>query len=306
MKNVFCLFACALVHFSSLAQDYTPFPVDDAEWIIKRYFAGNGGPTSTSFASFAMEGDTLVEDTLYHKIYLRYASNPNSPLLVAGMREENKRVYYRKIGYGEFGNTCLEAEQEYLVYDFTLDEVGDSLYLPISLDMSLFVVQSIDSVWINDSYRTRWQLMPYQDMCSPFWYTYIEGIGSDRHPLGHAVWMTQEMSFTLSCYTHQDVFEYSYYPEPPLCDLADYVGIDEELGENLWHAYFDGSNIVWHLAQEVTPMRIELYTASGAKCDVENRTNGSMDVGALPAGIYMLRLVDSEGVVYITKVPVVK
>jgi hypothetical protein len=31
-----------------------------------------------------------------------------------------------------------------------------------------------------------------------------------------------------------------------------------------------------------------------------------MDVAALPAGIYMLRLVDSEGVVYITKVPVVR
>jgi hypothetical protein len=298
MKKLLCLILLAVTVKISQAQDYQPFPTDDAQWIVKRYNAGNGGPSSTSYSAFTVSGDTLINDTIYHKVYLQFAGNPDFSVVIAGMREEAKRVFVREFGMTGFGNLCVQGEGEHLIYDFNIDAVGDSLYLPTNDGLSLFVTQSIDSVEVAGTYRTRWTLAPYEGMCSPFWYTYVEGIGSDRHPFGQIVWMTSEISFSLSCMTRSGVFEYSMYPEPPLCDLDDFVEVSESVEEETFNINFDGQQLFWNSKPASPITYIDVYTISGQRMQTAAYSSGSLSMGSSAAGFYVVQLRSINGIVH--------
>jgi hypothetical protein len=297
MKNVLLFGALLCGAAEILAQSYVPFPTASAQWITKRYNAGNGGTPSTNFYVYTMQGDTLINDTTYHKVYFQYPQSTSSNLLSAGIREQNQRVYIRPLGNADGFVSCInDFGPEYLIYDFTIDEVGDSLYLPTSDALSLFVTQSIDSVLVNGTYRTRWTLMPFEDMCSPFWYTYIEGIGSVNHPFGQGIWMTQEISHTLSCMTVNGVFEYSFYPVPPLCDIADFIGV-EDLGDRDPKIYLQGTMLNFDPAYDWRGAHLAIYNTNGQRVAEWNQINTQTDLGAWSSGIYMVQVLLPNGVV---------
>lgn len=297
------LFIFFLICFVNVdGQEYTPFPTANAEWIIHHYNAGNGGTPSTQYFSYRLEGDTLLNDTLYHTFYYRHAYNPQWSTLVAGMREENKRVYFRQFGDLGMANSCVGwGESEVLIYDFNIEDVGDSLYLPTQGGMSLFVAQSIDSVLINGTYRTRWTFMPYEYMCQPFWYTYIEGIGGDHHPFGHIVWMTQEVSQYVSCLTIDEEFTFSWFEEPPLCDLADFVGVEEQEGA-LPDCYMHGTTLVFDPSHDWIGTRVQLFSINGQCISEWTQPQLSFDLSQWPAGLYMVRMQAPDGSVATRKV----
>lgn len=284
------------------AQTYTPFPESDAQWITKLYNAGNGGNPSTYYHVYTMQGDTLINDTLYHKVYFQYAQSPQYVSLSACMREQDQRVYVRPMINGSGFNSCINAdEQEFLIYDFTIDEVGDSLYLPTQDGQSLFVTQTIDSVLVGGEYRTRWTLMPYEDMCSPMWYTYIEGVGSERHPFGQLVWMTWEVSYSLSCMTLGGEFQYSFYPVPPLCDIDDFIGI-EEMNMTSTAIYTDGSTLHLDPRYDWRDAQVSIYNGHGQCLADWQPVRLEKDLGEWAIGMYLVRVRLGNGSVICKKV----
>jgi hypothetical protein len=302
MKIIISLICLVVILNGAIGQSYTPFPTNNAEWIVKHTNAGNGGPPSSSYFSYEMQGDTLLNDTLYHKMYYSSMWNPDGNILSAGLREENRRVYFRRMGDLGISNVCVNwVDQEFLIYDFNIDEVGDSLYLPTQEGMSLFVAQSIDSILVNGTYRTRWNFSPYQDMCQPFWYTYIEGIGSDRHPFGHIVWMTQESSDLLSCMTNNGQFEYSAYPVPPLCDLADYVSVNET-NTTEPKLFMNGTLLVLDQSYDWKDTHLEIFSSSGQRVFDQYQTEAQYDLASWVSGLYIVKVQMSDGSIFKTKV----
>jgi hypothetical protein len=295
MKHLIVFAAMMLCAVDFFAQTYTPFPTADAQWITKRYNAGNGGTPSTNYYVYSMLGDTLINDTTYHKVYYQNPLSPSVISLSAGLREQDQRVYLRPLGNADGFNSCVnDFGPEYLIYDFTIDEVGDSLYLPTSDEMSLFVAQEIDSVLVNGTYRTRWTFMPFEDMCSPFWYTYIEGIGSVNHPFGQGIWMTQEISHTLSCMTIDGVFEYSFYPVPPLCDIEDFVGVEERKKEDP-KIYVSGSTLIFDQVLDWRGAWVEIYTSSGLLISYWDLDKSQIELNDMASGIYIVRVMQRDG-----------
>jgi hypothetical protein len=217
-----------LVFARTAAAQYVPFPTDSAEWIVQRTAAGPGGQSSISFSRYVLDGDTVLNDTLYHKLYETYDFAPGTLTLVAGIREEAQKVYALRIGFnGLMGGCQWDPDNEVMLYDYTLDTPGDSLVIhhPYIGDV-VFVVFSIDSVTVNGAPRRRINCLNGTYSCGPLPLSYIEGVGSDRHVLDPFMLQTYEINYLLACYKRNDTFHFSAFPTPPLCDITS-VGLGE-------------------------------------------------------------------------------
>jgi hypothetical protein len=210
------------------AAQYVPFPTDSAEWIVQRTVAGPGGQSSISFSRYVLDGDTTLNDTVYHKLYESFGTNPGTSMLVAGIREEAQKVYVRRVDYnGLPGNCQLDPSFEVMLYDFTLDTPGDSLVIHHpNIGEVVFVVFTVDSVQVNGAPRRRINFMNGTYSCGPIPLSYIEGVGSDRHVLDPLMWQAYENNYLLSCFKRSGAFHYTAFPAPPLCDWST-VGVAE-------------------------------------------------------------------------------
>lgn len=223
----------------TVAQDYVPFPVSGAEWIVQRTAAGgSGGKTSISFSSYTLAGDTAVNDTVYHKVHERMGYAPGIATLVAGLREEGKKVYVRRLGYNGLPGACQsDPSFETLLYDFNLDAPGDSLIIQHPwIGEVVFRVTSIDSVNVNSAPRRRINCENLSFSCGPLPFTYIEGVGSERHLFDPFMQQTYEINYLLSCFKMDEAFHYSAFVTPPLCDIIS-VGMDQAPGTPEWSVH---------------------------------------------------------------------
>lgn len=220
--------AAALIAITSTrAQSYVPFPTDNAEWITERYVYLNVNQSSTTFTAYRLLGDTLVNDTVYHKLYETSQFEPNALRLVAGLREEDKRIYARRFDYLGLMNACQwTTDVDVMLYDYNLDSPGDSLIIHHpSFGEMIFILQSVDSVQVDGAPRRRLNFQTVTFNCSLMPLSYIEGVGSERHVMDPLMQQDYEHVFNLSCFKTDGVFRYSAFPDPPLCDWAT-VGID--------------------------------------------------------------------------------
>jgi len=93
---------------------YTPFPKDSLSWNVKGWNAFD--PYSAGYAEFTLTGkDTVIDDKNYTQVI------DVQERFIAGIREENKKVY-----------TYIPNFGEHLLYDFNL-EVGDTIFYDIGL-----------------------------------------------------------------------------------------------------------------------------------------------------------------------------
>lgn len=185
-----------LINISSKAQQYIPFPRDNALWIVK--FRSQ---YETKYIHYALKGDTVINDTTYSKLHEYYPGSKKYKF-IGGIREEGKKVYYR----GNYsGSACKYAISEQVLYDFNLN-VGDFLAHgcwaveeeckqafentgPIpQYGCGFRQVISIDSVFYSGKYRKRYGietviLEPNGEIYSygaGGYHNIIEGVGSDK------------------------------------------------------------------------------------------------------------------------------
>ena len=108
---------------SIVENDYTPFIMNNAEWIINK-----GGSGSIVWIKYSTKSDTVINSISYTNLAYKklcsyqpltdqtsYFDGPSG--IIGGLREEDKRVYY--LNY--------TLEEETLIYDYNF-EVGDTVY----------------------------------------------------------------------------------------------------------------------------------------------------------------------------------
>ncbi len=162
-----------LMPFGTKAQNYVPFPDSGGLW--KETYWWQPSPFFyNGIGDTYIEGDTVINDTVYHKVYnLRrdvFCSDSiiSEPEYDGALREDtiNQKVYYRGI---------INASDQ-LLYDYSL-EIGDTLQTNMYTPYYGVYVTAIDTITTFDGVHRRiW----YLDSEEPFdgWPQIIEGIGS--------------------------------------------------------------------------------------------------------------------------------
>lgn len=186
MKKLNLILIIQLFYLCVFSQQYIPFPVDSARW-GEYHWQSNFKKdlqyyTTWQKISYYLNGDTLINDTLFHKLYKDQISGESKLLsngqpkdvkydgnyqLYGFMREDNKIIYFSRVEY----------PQEFILYNFNDLNIGDSIYCkdPYSYHYnSAFPVISIDSIYRMNSYHKRYYIGAWT-MDSLY---FIEGIGS--------------------------------------------------------------------------------------------------------------------------------
>lgn len=170
-----------IISYSSLGQSYISFPDSGAVW--KETYWWQPSPFFyNGIGDTYIEGDTVINDTIYKKIYNLRRDVYCSSIIISeseytgALREDtiNNKAYYR----------ASDFLGEKLLYDYNLD-VGDTL----PADMNWFsyysgvYVTDVDTILTSDSISRRIWFLDFEH---PFegWPQIIEGIGSTSGLLG--------------------------------------------------------------------------------------------------------------------------
>lgn len=168
----------------SQAQQYYPFPTSNAFWRVDWAGMPCFPPPfdNTGHYQYVITGDTVINALTYHKIIRSGYPGCNAEPFMGtspngAFRNDtlNKKVFF----------ISADSTNEALLYDFNLT-IGDTVhgYLENIAQAMMgptycAVIDSVDSVLINSSYRKRWKFKPYLFNTPNNWDGYIiEGIGN--------------------------------------------------------------------------------------------------------------------------------
>lgn len=231
-------FALIILSICVSAQDYFPFPENNAIWNIKYSNTWEGNDE----IRYGISGDTIIEDVSYHKVYLLKDSTLIHPesTYYCGLREESKRIYVK---FDHLDNDLLFDLDEQLLYDFNLN-VGDSIkynfggfiykyngqicFSHVS-DTFYRKVILIDTVSLFNGSQRRHYVLEKTDGFQCFNEEWIEGIGS-------CVWNGLFNPFVVDlptngdgwspiCFKVDDEVVYLDNPDCGKCFCKEYTGV---------------------------------------------------------------------------------
>lgn len=172
MKKLIIILTIALWNISiANAQNYVPFPEQNATWITMTAEYGSGRYFYYYYKYFLLEHDTVYNQQNYHVMYAQMYNQP--PIMLGGLRNEGKKVFFRffnplptswiryDLGFSPQDTT------EFILYDFDIN-IGDTINhcfdKPYLLNIDTITLQ-------NNEERKRYLLANYYSQI-------IEGIGN--------------------------------------------------------------------------------------------------------------------------------
>lgn len=166
------------------SQDFS-FDFENTNW-VQTVFEG-----SYRAYKYFCKGDTTINGKtyakLYRKYYCTYSIQPNysgdscidgTSQLIAGLRQEDKSLYYYEFGIVDISSPSLNyVDQEYLLIDFNMEE-NDIIYL--TPDSTVFAKAMEVDILNNGRKRISLTVsnFHYEDSPSLYW---TEGIGNTSH-----------------------------------------------------------------------------------------------------------------------------
>jgi|AntAceMinimDraft_9_1070365.scaffolds.fasta_scaffold77387_2 hypothetical protein len=283
-----------LLQFEMQAQQYHPFPEENAFWTVYEF---NYNYWDYEILLYTIKGDTVVNDKTYKKIYqLNDLPNSSDTLWTLHnlMRQDidNKKVYFIRHYQGE--------STEKLGYDFDV-EIGDTVYLPAfdyaNIGDSIFEVidPGFDSTLLNNGeYRRNYfygSIYPGIDL-DPY---VIEGVGTQRTPFPNLLYYDAFHQSMLYCLEVEGEHIYGDTSPYPLCGFIvntneNQQNINITIKSNPCKNYLfitlpDNLNEDAEL-QLLNPHGIIVYQEKIPFCKKLIKINTSV----LPNGIYFLRL----------------
>jgi hypothetical protein len=143
-----------------------PFPSSSACWSFECQPSGCPPGSCISYSTFFLNGDTIINNTAYSKMYLKGDSR-----LEGIIREDStKKIYYKRAAL----DPC-----ERLIFDFNVN-IGDSVKIPFpyidssNIEYAIFVISNIDTIFYSGINRRRYDVYVY-DRHTDYW---LEGVGS--------------------------------------------------------------------------------------------------------------------------------
>jgi hypothetical protein len=193
MKRFLLICGLTLIFIGAKSQNYTPFNFDSGVWVCRydvkvSLFGGPYCGEQIDSVMFYCNGDTVINDTVFKKLYYKGYTTCPSRSYISG-------------SYGAIRNDTITKKvwwnvgENYLIYDFDIN-VGDSVcsttvFLPISFDFC-GIVLSIDSVMLCNRYFKRFNAIDYMNNV----HSIIEGIGSPNGLFTTSTWFSD-----LVCYS---------------------------------------------------------------------------------------------------------
>ncbi len=286
MKTKLFLPVMAMLSIGLSSQEYHPLIEEGNSWSV--LYESSGPPSATTF-TYAISGDTIINQIEYKKLYMSTQQEPNEWKLDWAVREEDDRKVYV---------WSFHLMEEWLMYDFAA-AVGDTFtILPANPNLYL-VIDSITTTEINQSERTKfWLTIMENGTPSPYEpETWIEGIGSNKgiiHSgssafIGAAHWLT--------CKWENEELVYQN-PEYDSCYITT-VSV-EEMGVSRLHLFPNPATTqAWLQLPEnlpLPPMQIELYSPTGRllyEAQPQDYLH-KIEVAHLARGLYLVRFWDGE------------
>jgi len=209
----------------SISQEFFTFPDSNATWNTVGHNIFSGYNWNFRYAIY---GDTVINSTLYQKVYEMYDStilNPYSTYFAAIRENANRQVFCLIPGFNES-----------ILYDFNL-ESGDTIFYHIGAhlcenNLSLEehdhfkVVTATDSILLeNNQYRKSWILESFLGD------TWVEGVGSINfyglfNPLIYDITLCGDI-YTFACFKHNDTVLYLDNPNCNRCFCQLITSIDQ-------------------------------------------------------------------------------
>ncbi|MDG1476832.1 MAG: T9SS type A sorting domain-containing protein, partial [Vicingaceae bacterium] len=181
-----------------------------------------------------------------------------------------------------------------LLYDFDVS-IGDTVF-QIHLDSSFIIINSIDSILINNQYRKKYNfsLSSFTSPPSCGWgagNSYVEGIGNiSSGLLGH--WANYfESNEKLSCFEDDEVF----YSNVDNCET---VGLKENLTQNILKIYPNPTSekLFITLSNKNVSIAYSIFDISGKEVASSILNQSSfIDVSNFNKGLYLLKLKAEPG-----------
>ena len=269
------------------AQDYEPIIQEGNEWHTLDVIVNPGFPPNHHYSTLVhwLSDDTLVDGVRYTKV-LETRNGEGTPRLATLLREEDCKVWKRK------------SATDILIYDFTA-QVGDTLRFGDFHEFDFFVVDSISIEQIGGKDRRKfWFGLEYDFTGEPVAIeTWTEGIGSDMGLLFSGWYYVTGGYYRALCF-HQNgelLWQNEYYGT---C-MIDAV---EEMDISPISLYPNPTSEVVHI-EGVEAAEVQVYNSFGQLVKTVHDAN-EIPVAALPQGVYLLRITDTDGKVYMNKIAV--
>ena len=265
------------------AQEYVPMLQEGNEW----YTLDAQVCSSQTLRGFntlvhRIAGDTLIDGVRYTKV-MQTVNDVGTSTLAALLREEDGKVWEK------YGST------EVLLYDFTAN-LGDSLVCGYG---DYFVVDSISIEQIGGVDRKKfWFGLEYDFIGDPYaMETWIEGIGSDLGLLFCGSYYFCGGYYRALCF-HQNGELVWQNPEYDACLITDV----EEIHDNELTVYPNPAKNLVRI-NGVEAAEVQVYNALGQMVKTVRGTN-EIDIADLVDGVYLVRIRDKEGRIFLEKVMV--
>lgn len=161
MKKIIAFLVCCFLIQTHSAQNYTPFPETTAVWDIYIQYS-EPDPNIKEYKRYTMEGDTIINNLSYNKVYcshytLTYPPPPKINMTKLGYCFGIRQDIAKKKVYRTYtvNNTTIDT----LLYDYDL-KIGD--VVPVTFTTSLTIspqtVEGIDSISFKGKKYRRFKL----------------------------------------------------------------------------------------------------------------------------------------------------
>ena len=285
MKRIILLLVSGLLIQISIAQDYVSFPNENAQW-NDFYFGYVPNMWSSIFNyHYIQEGDTIINELTYHKMFLEYPDGEDDRQYIGAIREdENKNIFFFPAsGYlgSPTGHEFPNNTEEHLVYTF--DNMSVGMVLPINQENITITVLGIDSVLMGDSYRKRYHIS--HGMYDDYW---IEGIGSIYELFSPFTELFFEWSLNTLCYTDTE----TYYVNSPngedSCHYYINVGLKEI--DNSFSFYPNPVQDIFTIESIIAIEEIIIYNLQGQAVLRQEIDGSTINFEAYPSGVYFIEI----------------
>lgn len=265
------------------AQEYVPMIQEGNEWCTLEAIVCKDTEGHYNTLVNWLSGDTLINEVRFTKV-METLNGEGSPYQVALLREEDGKVWKTYNGISEI-----------LLYDFTAN-VGDSLVCGYG---DYFVLDSISIEQIGGVDRKKfWFGLEYDFTGEPYaMETWIKGIGSDLGLLYCGSYYFCGGYYRALCF-HQDGELIWQNPEYDACVITSVEEINDKVISVYPNPAMEKVTI-----DGVEAAEVKVYNAIGQRVKMVRGTN-EINVSGLPEGVYLLRIADIEGRIFMEKVMV--